>query len=104
MQSAPINVGLVEDINSDGNPDLILAGNKYGTEVETTRMDGSFGFICLGDGKGNFELLAPYESGLYIEGECKSLKWIDIQNERYLVAAVNNGPLQFFKWNKDGFK
>jgi len=71
-QKSPVNSILISDVNSDGKMDLILAGNNYDTEVETQRYDGGVGLIMLGDGKGNFNSISTYKSGLYVPFNTKS--------------------------------
>ena len=53
-QLSSINGTEVMDINKDGHPDLIIAGNMYGAEVETSRYDASIGLVLLGDGQMSF--------------------------------------------------
>jgi len=54
-QISSVNDFIVEDFNTDGHLDILLAGNLYHAEVETARNDAGYGLLLLGDGKGNFE-------------------------------------------------
>ncbi len=47
----------VEDYNGDGNLDVIINGNDYGTDLSYGRMDAFNGLYLKGDGKGGFEPL-----------------------------------------------
>ena len=38
----------VGDFNADGFKDIMIVGNHYGVEVETTRYDAGFGGVFLG--------------------------------------------------------
>ena len=71
-QISNINDFLVEDIDKDGNLDVILAGNLYDAEVETPRNDASLGLFLKGDGQGHFEALDMAQSGLYLAGNVRS--------------------------------
>ncbi|MBL7775336.1 MAG: VCBS repeat-containing protein, partial [Saprospiraceae bacterium] len=63
----------VQDFNGDGNPDILLAGNKYGIEVETGRCDAGIGALFLGDGRGKFQWMPNRQSGFYASGEVRDL-------------------------------
>ena len=96
-QVAPVLSIVPEDIDQDGNTDLIIAGNIYGTEVETPRYDASDGLVLKGDGTGKFSPLSISESGLYLPGNVKSIAKLKSQKGNLLFAGVNDGPLQIFK-------
>ncbi len=97
-QMAPVNGILAEDFNGDGNPDLLLSGNDFGTEVGMGRHDAMNGLVLLGDGKGNFTPVSMKESGVFIPGDAKSLAAVKGGDGSLLVASgQNKGKLQVFK-------
>ena len=82
------------DINKDGYQDMIAAGNIYDTEVETPRLDNGSGLVLLSDTKSNYTALNSTETGLYIDGDIKSLSLFKGKDgPPMLVAAKNNAPL-----------
>ncbi|MCG2588731.1 VCBS repeat-containing protein [Rhodohalobacter sulfatireducens] len=86
------------DLNSDGNKDLILAGNIYDVKPSMGgRQDAGYGLVLLGDGDGNFRSIPHSESGFFIEGEVRSIRSIGINNNTdYLIIARNDdSPLIF---------
>ena len=88
----------VADFDGDGNLDVVINGNDYGTEVGTGRYDALNGLMMKGDGKGNFTPLSIMQSGIYIPGNGKSLVQLrNNKNECLLAAAENRGPLRVFK-------
>ncbi len=92
----------VSDFDSDGNLDVVINGNDYGTEVGTGRYDGLNGLMLKGDGTGNFIPLSIMQSGIYIPGNGKSLVQLrNNKNECLLAAAENRGPLRIFKLKKN---
>lgn len=99
VQVSPINGIEVLDINDDGHSDLVVAGNLYGTEVETTRYDASIGMLLMGDGQLNFNPIPTYRSGININHNCKALSQIRLATGRGIIAANNTGPVQIFKLN-----
>ncbi|MEP7108864.1 MAG: VCBS repeat-containing protein [Ferruginibacter sp.] len=96
-QVAPLYAMVVDDFNHDGNLDVAMNGNDFGTEVGNGRYDALNGLVLLGDGKGNFSPLSILQSGLYIPGNGKALiKCRGSDNNYLLAASQNNGPLKIF--------
>ena len=92
-QLSSINSILVDDVNKDGNKDIIVAGNLYSSEVETPRNDASVGLWLRGNGKGDFEAIPPTESGLLIQGDTKDISILNYGGKKILLAARNNDSL-----------
>jgi hypothetical protein len=91
----------VADYDGDGNLDVVITGNDYGTEVGIGRYDALNGLMLKGDGKGGFTPLSIWQSGIYIPGNGKSLVQLrNSQKECLLAATENSGPLRVFKLNK----
>jgi hypothetical protein len=80
----------VDDFDGDGNLDVALNGNDYGTEVATGRYDAFNGLILKGDGKGGFKPLSILQSGLFIPGDGKALVKLRGAKGNYLLAATQN--------------
>jgi len=100
-QMSPVFGMIADDINDDGNLDIILCGNDFGNEVMDGRYDAMNGLVLPGDGKGNFAAQSLLQSGIYIPGNAKALVKLRGSNNHYLVAASQNrGPLQLFQLNK----
>jgi hypothetical protein len=98
-QFSSVNDILINDYNRDGNLDILLAGNMYGTEVKTSRNDAGIGLFLSGDGKGNFKPLNYLESGFFVPYDVKSLQELKIDNTLYILAGCNNDSLQVFRVN-----
>jgi len=101
-QISPINRILVEDINQDGIPDLIIAGNMYNTEVETPRYDAGNGLVLIGDGNGNFKPKTVVNTGFFAPYDVKDLAIIrnTSSGNSLIIVANNDMPVQVFKLNK----
>ncbi|MEM7369465.1 MAG: VCBS repeat-containing protein [Bacteroidota bacterium] len=96
-QYSPVYGSLVDDVNQDGSLDILLIGNRYGTETFSGRHDASIGTVLLGDGTGNFEPIPANQSGFVVDGDAKSLLRLHAVNHNSLyLAAQNNGELQTF--------
>lgn len=89
---------LADDYNGDGNLDVLINGNDFGTEVSVGRFDALNGLLLKGDGKGGFKPVPIIESGIYIPGNGKALVTLRGNKENYLVAASQNkGALKLFE-------
>jgi len=96
-QLAPIYAVVTDDFNQDGNLDIAINGNDFGTETGNGRYDAMNGLVMLGDGKGAFKPLTILQSGLYIPGDGKALiKCRGVDNNYLLAASQNNGSLKIF--------
>ena len=101
-QFSVVNGMVTDDFDGDGNLDVVINGNDYGTEVSTGRYDACNGLVLKGDGKGNFTPLSILQSGIYIPGDGKALVKLRSHDGRYLVvASQNKGPLQVFELKRD---
>lgn len=91
----------VDDFDGDGNLDVLINGNDFGTEVSIGRYDALNGLLLKGDGKGNFVPQSILESGIFIPGNGKAMGKLRGANNDYLIAATQNrGPLKIFKLNR----
>ncbi len=98
-QVSNINQILVKDFDNDSNLDIVVAGNLYGSEVETPRNDAGIGAYLKGNSKGDFEFVRAFDSGLFIAGDTKDLVMIKVGDTNYIIAAKNDDYLQFIKVN-----
>ena len=97
-QTSPVQGILIDDFTNDGNVDLLLAGNKYGFEVETSQADASNGVLLKGDGRGNFVFVENTASGFWADQEVRDLATMKLAGGKKGVLVVNNsGMPQIFK-------
>jgi hypothetical protein len=89
-QVSQLNGIVVDDFDGDGNLDIAISGNDYGTEVGTGRYDAFNGLMLKGDGRGNFKPLTIQQSGIYIPGDGKALVKLAGAKGNYLLAASQN--------------
>ena len=98
-QVSPIKSALVDDFNEDGFKDILIIGNHYGVEVETTRYDAGYGAILLGDGANNFKFSPPTISGVHIPFDSRSIQSLNLNEEKVLLITNNNDSLIMLKKN-----
>lgn len=101
-QVSVLNGMTVDDFDGDGNLDVAINGNDYGTEVSVGRYDALNGLIIKGDGAGNFLPLTILQSGIFIPGNGKAMAKLKSAAGNYLLAASQNrGELKIFRLKKD---
>lgn len=97
-QFSVLNGMVTGDFDDDGNLDVIINGNDYGTDVSTGRYDALNGLMLRGDGKGNFKPQSILQSGIYLPGNGKALVKFKSSNGKYMLAASQNkGDVQIFQ-------
>lgn len=97
-QISQLNGMVVDDFDGDGNLDIAISGNDFGTEVGTGRYDAFNGLLLKGDGRGNFKPLTIQQSGIYIPGDGKALvKLMGAKGSYLLAASQNRDVLKIFE-------
>ena len=96
-QTIPILSSDVFDYDKDGFEDIIVSGNIYNTEVETPRLDNPFALVLLSNNVDGYYCLSPEITGLYTNGNAKSIQIID--NPKLLLIGNNNKSIESFKIN-----
>jgi hypothetical protein len=97
-QLSPTMGFLSGDYNKDGFLDILLCGNFYPTEVETTRYDAGTGVVFLGNGKNNFQTVQWEQSGFFASGDSRGIASIRLGKDKRMgiIVANNNYSLEFF--------
>ncbi|WP_373515079.1 VCBS repeat-containing protein [Persicitalea sp.] len=99
-QTAPIFGIKADDVDGDGNLDLLLVGNDYGIDPNSGRHDAFMGLSLKGDGKGNFSQMPLTQSGFFVPGDAKALATLHTgKNEDVLIATQNQDSLLVFSPN-----
>lgn len=100
-QVSPIQGILIGDFTGDGRPDLLMAGNKYGMEVETNPCNAGNGVLLAGDGKGGFRWINNTQSGFWAMGEARDLALLRGPNgSKIAIVANNNGKAQAYRTSR----
>jgi hypothetical protein len=96
-QAAPVYGMLSEDVDGDGNLDILLTGNDYGMDPYSGRHDAFNGLCLKGDGMGNFTAMTLAQSGFFVKGDTKGLARIHkAGNEDLLIVTQNQDSLLVF--------
>ncbi|HEY8934643.1 MAG TPA: VCBS repeat-containing protein [Cyclobacteriaceae bacterium] len=97
VQVSMVNGMITDDVNNDGNLDVMMIGNDYGNEVFTGRYDAFTGLVLLGNGKGTFTVTSSANSGFYVKGDAKALAHLyNSRQEEIFLATQNRDSLKVF--------
>ncbi|TGV04377.1 VCBS repeat-containing protein [Flavivirga rizhaonensis] len=100
IQKSPINSMLFDDFDGDGHKDLLLAGNNYQSEVETTRADAGIGAFLKGNSQGIFNYVSNFESGLFVDKDVRNMLSVDLDKQKLLFIINNNDFHDIYKVSK----
>ena len=95
-QFSTVNCILVNDFDKDGLKDILIAGNKFDVEVETTPADASPGLFLKGLGGLNFKSTKPLESGFFVPYNVKDMQALKIKNGWGILVSSNDDELRVF--------
>ncbi|MGC4102385.1 VCBS repeat-containing protein [Ferruginibacter sp.] len=95
-QLSTANSIIVKDFDGDGKKDILIAGNKFDVEVETTPADASVGVFLKGIGNNDFKSYKPLESGFFVPYNVKDMQLIKMQDQWSLLVSSNNDRLRVF--------
>jgi enediyne biosynthesis protein E4 len=87
---------VITDVNNDSLPDIILAGNYYGSNIHAGRYDADCGTVLVNKGKGKFS--CENLNGLVVKGEVRHIQKMKIGNELAYILAKNNDSLTVLKF------
>ncbi|MEO5890302.1 MAG: VCBS repeat-containing protein, partial [Ferruginibacter sp.] len=85
---------VVEDVDKDGNMDILMGGNFYQSKPEVGIYDASYGTLLKGDGKGGFTAVAAQQSGISIKGAVRDIVSIKVGKKKMILVAENNQSIK----------
>jgi hypothetical protein len=90
-QLSNYNDALITDLNKDGKPDVVLAGNFDADVIAMGRNDADHGSLLINTGAGSFRY--QQMDGVSIRGVSKKIREITVSDKRYMLIARNNETL-----------
>ena len=99
VQQSLINSMIYEDLDADGMKDLLMAGNNYMSEIETTRADAGIGVFLKGSGNGKFEFISHQQSGFFADKDVRSLLVVPSAEGMRVFVINNNDEHQMYRVN-----
>ena len=94
IQSSPTYAILADDVNKDGETDLIFGGNQFLVKPQFGSYDGSQAWVILSNPAEINEINCK---PLYIKGQIRHLDWI---NNNTLIVIKNNDNTEFYTFNE----
>lgn len=103
-QFSTIQGAIIRDFNKDGFEDVLVAGNKFNVEIETTRADASIGLLMTGQGQFEFDVCETNVSGVFLPGNVKELKSIrlgkaGLEEQHGILVGVNDSNIRLLAEN-----
>ena len=95
-QFSTVNAILIYDFDKDGKKDILIAGNKFDVEVETTPADASPGVFLKGLGNMNFQATKPLESGFFVPFNVKDMQAVKMKKGQGILVSSNDDSLRVF--------
>ncbi len=95
-QISPVYGIVIDDLDGDNIKDIWMGGNFYGLKPEAGHHDSSRGVLLKGNGKGDFDFIAPSSSGINILGQVRDASMIKSQAKKLMLIARNNESALMF--------
>lgn len=102
LQQSPIKKMIVQDLNGDNYPDVLIGGNDYTYDVPTGYYDANKGIVLMNKGRKQeknmpaFDVLTPSQNGLLLQGMVESLLYFK-GDTSLVVAGFNRAGVGVYK-------
>ena len=97
-QVAPVFDLFIDDFYQNGNLDLMLVGNNFGTMPQTGPV-ASEGVMLKGLGDFEFRFMVPTSTGLFASGDIRRIELLPTGIGPLFILAGNNQPLIPYLYN-----
>ena len=99
-QLSSINAVLAKDVDNDGKPDLIMAGNEFNFIPQFGRLDAGYGTVLLNKGNRQWQILMQKQSGIFVRGIIRDIQWVTTRNGKAVLFLQNNDTPVLYRLNK----
>ncbi len=97
-QFSPVYGIHIEDLDKDGNLDIVLGGNFFESKPEVGRYDANHGIVFMGQGDTNFIPVSHVKSGFHLKGQTRDFIAVKAGSKKLLFVANNNSQCQVFEY------
>ena len=97
-QLAPVYDILVEDIDADGTPEILLGGNLYRAKPQVGIYGASHGVVLKQVGERKFRALKAAKTGLFLRGKTRDLVKVKWKGRNLLLIAKNNDSIKTYSY------
>ena len=91
VQFSSVRAIVCSDLNKDGKPDLLLAGNDDHFLPQFSRLDASNGHVLINAGNRNWTWLEPRLSGMQVKGQVRNIR--ALSGNRFLFDLNGDKPV-----------
>lgn len=99
-QFAPVHAMAAEDIDNDGDLDLITGGNESFVRVRIGKSDANKGFVFANDGKGNFSFVPQFRSGLNLSGDVRDILVVPADGKKIVFVSQTADSIRSWRLNQ----
>lgn len=97
VQLSSVNAIKMMDVNSDGFPDIIAAGNFFDLLPQFCRLDASYGHVLINNKKGSYFQMPVTKTGINLNGETRDIISFKNKKEDYILFLQNNDFPEMYK-------
>jgi hypothetical protein len=108
-QSAPIRAWARFDVDGDGRPEHLAAGNDYTMQMPWGRQDAGKGLVLRRTGSaaeavagGAWETMPVDMTGAWGAGDVRQVATVETPDGLLLIVALNDGPLRVWERRPTG--
>jgi hypothetical protein len=95
-QYGPVYAMAAIDVDHDGKKDLVLAGNNEWTRIRFGRYRANHGVLLLNKGKGDFDYVPQWRSGLNLRADVRSIVDLRSADSTRLFFGANDHPVKAY--------
>jgi len=95
-QFSPVYTMATHDVDSDGDQDVVMAGNETFVRARIGKTDANKGVVLLNNGKGRFEYVTQNKSGLNLGGDIRQLLFIPTKDRTDLLVGEMGRTIRRF--------
>ena len=99
-QLAPIYSILIDDVEGDGKPEILLGGNLFRAKPQVGIYGGTYGVLLKNTGNRQYASVKHEDSGFFVKGEIRDLKKLDYRGSNLLLVGTNNDSLKAFEYGQ----
>ena len=100
VQLSSVNAIDVTDVNNDGYPDLLMAGNFFDLLPQLCMLDASYGHVLINDKKGNYTVLPMNATGINVPGQTRDIVSFNYKNQTNYLFLLNNATPVWYQFKK----
>jgi hypothetical protein len=89
----------IVDVNKDNLPDIFLAGNFYGSNIEMGYYDADYGTLLLNNGKGQFTYSGMGD--VVVKGQVRRIQPLVVNGQPAFVLAQNNDAARIIRFRQN---